>query len=675
MYYTNERDIEVVMPDGSSIFIDDNSKFYEYIRRITASEKKTRTISEKIQNNQRNYEIQDYMDIINSLQAIRDRTVKVIEHRALTYRRASDIPGLLSSIEAGERDDRLDSFRLQDEILSKEIEILDEHSMDSSPVITFGKIVDTEKAMTNIERSARDFDVELGILPVRKNKTTEDISRDILSKHQVSPESFAYAPLSRGIQREVIVGETINTAKYHLEGQAGATEAIEGLQRISDKSRQISQSRYDHHEMYRGTGVKEPQTLFGTNGESFYERINPLEQKTVGGCGQIMRYSMEGNIPAVRRVSEQIESDLNRIANFEQALVDVGGKEQEARHTRMRRYVPNRKENNVRRMMDKLNKKIVTIGLGAALLVTTITGVNMAMTINDITQEPEIHNIQTGYVQTIEMPTELQDNNPYVVTPQSIVSNPEIQVEKKEKVTVEPEVIKVTPARQRQKGPMEGLVDIMSDEDVAKYAEAFRRGNDNVKYFRDAFVIANWGRYANDREFLQEAFKECDTRISMVQYYGDSHQLAHQMVELMDTMIKSEIEEALEEKGMTDVDMDDVSFYVTYTSGDKVKAYDIRLGQGKDMKVLARSVHMKGTSLDAAIRGRYELERAIGKVAAFDPNTIMANATQDCYRIFQYYMRGEKDLVKNGELSDIRREDAKGFLEIEGDSLDYGDEI
>ena len=46
---------------------------------------------------------------------------------------------------------------------------------------------------------------------------------------------------------------------------------------------------------------------------------------------------------------------------------------------------------------------------------------------------------------------------------------------------------------------------------------------------------------------------------------------------------------------------------------------------------------------------------------------IIADATQNCYRIFQAYI--------NGDIQDIMRENKKGFKEIDGDSMDYGDEI
>ena len=38
--------------------------------------------------------------------------------------------------------------------------------------------------------------------------------------------------------------------------------------------------------------------------------------------------------------------------------------------------------------------------------------------------------------------------------------------------------------RQEQKGPFEGLIDKMSEEDIAKYAAAIRAGNDSIKYYK-----------------------------------------------------------------------------------------------------------------------------------------------------------------------------------------------
>ena len=119
--------------------------------------------------------------------------------------------------------------------------------------------------------------------------------------------------------------------------------------------------------------------------------------------------------------------------------------------------------------------------------------------------------------------------------------------------------------------------------------------------------------------------------------------------------------------------MKNITSYVTYTSGDKVKAYDYFLGNGNDRIVLTRSDHLKGTLLDQAIRGRYELERATKIVAAFDPNEIMASATRSCYYVLEAYLSGDVDLIKNGDVSDIKREKSKGFREVDGDSLDYGE--
>ena len=672
MYYINERDIEVVMPNGESIYIDNNSKFYDYIRRLILSEQKSRVIREKIQDNMGNYTIQDYTDLINSMQAIRDRAMHLIERRALTYRRLGSNYELLTAIEDGDRDDSFEDFRLQDEILENEMNLLDEFSTDSNPVITFAKIEDTQRVISNLEGSIINFEKEVGILPSRQDKTPGSISKQVLERHQVSPESFAYAPISRGIERDVLIGEAINTAIFHFDGQTGASDVVSGLQRISNRSRRISQSRYEHHEMYRGTGITMPETLRGTNGDNFYDRISPLDKKTIDGCGQIIRYSIDGNMPAVKSMTKQIDSDLCRISNFEEALVDVGRTSEEVNssHDRARRYIPNRKQNSARRLLEKLNKKALAIGVGIAFGASAmITGVNMAATLNDVSLEPEIKDVTTGYMEVIDMPTDLQEASPYIVDENELTTSQVVITP--ENTTPKANVVNVSPAKkQERKGPLQSLVENMSDDEVAKYATAFREGNDNIKYFRDAYVIANWGKYETDREFLEEAFKECDIRINMVHYYGDSHQLAYQMIELMDVLIKSEIEEALDEKGM-DVDMEDVSFYVTYTSGDKVNAYDIRLGEGEDMKVLARSVHVKGTSLDTAIRSRYELERAAGKVATFDPNTIMAEATQNCYRIFEAYVSGNLDLIKNGDISDIRRENSKGFREVKGDSLEY----
>ena len=122
------------------------------------------------------------------------------------------------------------------------------------------------------------------------------------------------------------------------------------------------------------------------------------------------------------------------------------------------------------------------------------------------------------------------------------------------------------------------------------------------------------------------------------------------------------------------IDYEDIDFYVSYRSNDTVRAYDIRVkNDDGSITTLSRSDHLEGTALDTLIRSRYILERALPKVAVFDPNSMIAEATQNCYRIVQEYMNGEKDLVKRGEKSDIRRENSKGFNEIDGDSLDTED--
>ncbi|MBQ8299477.1 MAG: hypothetical protein IJX99_06410 [Clostridia bacterium] len=697
MYYINERDIEVEIQNEESIYIDNNSKFYEYVRRLVLPEQKMRVIHDKIQDNMGNYTVEDYNDLINSIQSIIDRIMQLMERRALTSKRVGENAEISKAIEEGDRDESFEDFRLQDEILENAINNLDKYSTDPNPVVTFAIIENTERVVSNLEGSITNFEKEIGLILPRPEKTVDEISSQILKRHQVNPESFAYAPISRGIERDVLLGEAINTAAFHFERQPVAKDIYNGLQRISNRSRRISQSRYEHYDMYRGTGETNPEVLIGANGENFYNRISPLDQKTIEGCGQIIRYSIDGNAPAVKSVTEQLDSDLSRISNFEEALVDVSRTHEKARdrHSRSRKYVPKIKQNSVRRLLDKINKKALGIGVAVALGTSlVITGINMATTLNDITKESEITNVRGGYTEITELPTTIQISDSYeipgddnVIVP-TVTEQPDLEpeVDTQVKTDIEPvlepddepeiEEKKVTtfppPLR---KGPLESLVENMSDEEVSKYATAFREGNDNIKYFRDAYVIANWGRYENDREFLTEAFKECDTRIDMVDYYGDSHQLAYQMIELMDTLIKSEIAEALEEKGM-DVEENKINLYVTFNSGDKVNGYDIRYGEGQDedMIVLARSVHMKGTMLDTAIRSRYELERAAAIVATFDPNAIMANATQNCYRIFEAYMSGKVDLIKRGELSDIRIENSKGFREVEGDSLEYDED-
>lgn len=281
---------------------------------------------------------------------------------------------------------------------------------------------------------------------------------------------------------------------------------------------------------------------------------------------------------------------------------------------------------------------------------------------NDITPEIDME-------PTVEMPTE-GVSVPY---DENQISTTEPVIEKPVITPVITDGAGVKPLPQQEywddeeikMGPYQSLIEGMSDDQITRYANALRRGDKNVpsKYAHLFSFSFGDNAYLSDRAYLTKVFKSFDAGIENVSLDKDTYAFSHQMAELGETVIKDEVAEALREMDI-DVSPDKIDIYVTYEY-DKVKSYDIRMldEKGRVDKTLARSDHMKGTAMDLLIRSSAELKNAATKVAVFDPNVIMCDATNNCYNIIQDYMSGEKDLEKRGNKDDVNKERNKGFKE------------
>lgn len=703
MYYIDERTIEVEIENGNSVIIERNSKFYPYIQRLIEADQKLRRMLPKIQEENKEYRADDYLELYNSVLSFGERMLYMIEARALIYQSLLKNDHFrLEELESGAFFSRLDDNRMQDQILLNELNVFDEFSTDNNPVIAFAKRDDTNIAIQNIEMATMDFINELGIEtpPQREykvqthfrpvdmeelvrtisgsdKKTIEEIATEILTERGIDSESVFYLPLKQSIERGLALEEAKRLAEERAESNPDFESVVEQIEGIIETNNESIRAKHMHYNKYRKEDPTEiPDIMLDVAGNSYYDKILPLGAKSVREAKTLASSLITDSVQpevieeSVRGLNDFVIRDNNfaRILGEKDEIdFDVPEKVETKKYTAPK--------GRVRSFIEKHKKGIAVGTLTAGVCLSLATGdfVGGATKIIDEIKNT-VNKKQIAIEQKMETQRELDD---------IVLSMPTVTPEQTPEVIQTPEPVSVTlqafesvAVKEEKKGPLESLIENMSDEEIELYAQAMRDGNDSISNYRGAYVIALNQQYDNrvtDKEFLRAAFRECDERIELATYEMDSRQLATHMLHLADAVIKSEIEEALDEKGM-DVDYDDIDFYVSYRSNDTVRAYDIRLkNPDGSVTTLSRSDHLEGTELDSLIRSRFVLERALPKVAVFDPNHMIADATQNCYKIVQSYISGEKDLVKRGEISDIKRENSKGFTEMDGDSVDNDD--
>lgn len=703
MYYIDERTIEVEIENGDSVIIERNSKFYPYIQRLIEADKKLRGMVPKIQEENKEYRADDYIELYNSVLSFGERMLYMIEARALIYKNLLENDDFkLEELESGAFFSRLDDNRMQDQILLNELSVFDEFSTDDNPIVAFAKRDDMHTALQNVEMATIDFINELGMEtpPQREykvqthfqlldmeeltrtmsgsdKKTTAEIATEILAERGIDSESVFYLPLKQSIERGLALEEAKRIASERAENDPAFETVVEQIDGIIEVNNESIKAKHMHYNKYRQEDPTEiPEVMLDIEGNSYYDKILPLGARSVREAQSLATtLHIEETQPEIINESVRGLTDfVTRDNSFARVLGEKDEIDFEApEKPEQKVYTP--KKGRVREFLEKHKKGIAVGTLTAGVFLSLATGdfVGGATKIIDEIKGA-VNKKQVAIEQKVETQREL-DDIVLSMPPMTPESTPEV-IQTPEPVSVTLQAFESAAVKERVKGPLESLIDNMTDEEIELYAQAMRDGNDSIKNYRGAYVIALNEQYDNrvsDEEFLRAAFKECDERIELATYEMDSRQLATHMLHLADVVIKSEIEEALDEKGM-DVDYDDIDFYVSYRSNDTVRAYDIRLKNADgSVTTLSRSDHLEGTELDSLIRSRFVLERALPKVAVFDPNHMIANATQNCYRIVQSYMSGERDLVKRGEISDIKRENSKGFSEIEGDSMDNGD--
>ena len=698
MYYINERTIEVEIADSDPVVIERNSRFYPYIQRLIEADQKLRRMLPKVQDENQEYRADDYMELYDSIVGFGERTLYLIEARALIYKTLLEKKQfVLEELEGGGFISRLDENYMQDQILLNELSLFDEYSTDKNPVIAFAKRDDTNTALQNVELTTMDFINELDIeTPPKKEppevarrlmdldeiakaisgsekKSVSEIAIQILAERGINEDSVFYLPLKQSIERGLALEEARRIAAERAENDLAFEPIVEQITGVIEENNESIKVKHMHYNKYREEDPTEiPEIMMDIEGNSYYDKILPLGAQSVRDAKTLAIVVNEGEPEKIIETVNGLNDYVNRDSKFARFLGEKDEIDFEAPE-KPETKVYKAKGGNISKFLERHKKQIGVATLTAGLFLSLATGDFVGGATKIIDQiKTTVNKKQVAIMQQEEIRRELDD----IVLTSSIPTpeaTPEV-ISTPEPVSATIQAFESVAVKEEKKGPLESTIENLSDEDIAIYAQAMRDGNDSIKYYRGAYVIALNEQYDNrvsDKEFLTAAFKECDARIELATYEMDSRQLATHMLHLADAVIKKEVEEALDEKGM-DVDYDDINFYVSYRSNDSVRAYDIRLrNEDGSMITLSRSDHLEGTELDALIRSRFELERALPKVAVFDPNHMIAGATQTCYRIVQSYMNGDKDLVKRGEKSDIKKENSKGFDEIYGDSEEF----
>lgn len=671
MYYISDQTIEVESSNGRRIIIERESKFYEYIKRIIDADKQLRRILMKVQDNSGVYKVEDYMEMYNSILGMGERTLNLIEARALIYEQLSTKhPEILEDIESDELDLRLNAQKMKDEIMLNGLDVFEIYASDPNTIISFARRDDAHVTLQDMENTTLQFIRELGIeksSEERRNaekresepitiqgKSPEDIATEVLEKHGVDPNSVFYLPLKQSVER----GLTLEKAKAIAENKAqldsAYVEVAEKIGRIINENNESIRAKHKHFTKYKDNPTETPPTLLDEHGNSYYDMILPLGAQSVRTAQILLEDIQNPDFLTSTENLKRLDDFVTRDNNFARTL-GVRDSVDFDENPRQRRYTS--KYGRIKEFYEKHKKGIAVSSatLGVALSLATGDLLGGATKLIDEIKNAVTDN-QTKIVQKIETTRELED----------IVAQPTVDPRPTEHISSTLSSFQVAKEETRKVGPLESLVDNLSEDEIELYVEALKRGNNSIPHYKGAYGIAlDAQAHGTDEEFLREAFRVCDERISRVSEQGDSHQLAYQMMALADVLIKSEIEEALDEKGM-DVDIEDVDIYAAYNTNDSVRAYDVRLkNPDGSITILSRADHLKGTRLDTLIRSKCILERAVKIVAPFDPNKMMADATQSCYQIIQEYISGDKDLKKRGKIQDIKKEKSKGFEEID----------
>ena len=700
MYYIDELAIEVEIQNGNSVIVERNSKFYPYLQRLIEADQKLRRMFPKIETikEYENYRADDYMELYNSILTFGERMLYLIESRALIYDTLLKNDNFtLEELESGGYISRLDDNRMQDQILLNELNLFDEYSLDENPTIAFAKRDDTNTALQNVEMATLHFINELGIeTPPKKEykneghrlvdiedlakeiagngtKSVSDITIEILAERGIDVDSVFYLPLKQSIERGLALEEARRVVIERAESDSTFEPIVEQLEGVIEENNASIKAKHMHYNKYREEDPTEiPEIMLDIEGNSYYDKLLPLGAQSVRDAKDLAigasEYEPERIIESIIGLNDYVNRD-NKFARFLGEKDEIDFEAPEKIETKAYKSP----KGPLREFWEKHKKGIGAATLTAGVFLSLATGDYVGGATKIIEQiKNTVNKKQVAIIQQEEIRKELDD---------IVLATPDVAVEVMPELTPAPEPISPTiqafqsvAVKEDKKGPLESLIEGMSDYEVSVYAQAMRDGNDCIEHYRGAYVIALNEQYdgkVDDKGFLKAAFKECDSKIEMATYERDSRQLATHMMCLADAVIKTEIEEALEEKGM-EIDPENLDFYVSYRSNDTVRAYDIRLKNPDGTLItLSRSDHLEGTLLDQLIRSRYTLENALPKVAVFDPNHMIAGATQNCYKIVQSYISGEKDLVKRGKVSDIKRSNSKGFSEVDGDSLEY----